>query len=129
MQGMLCCKRTMCSGSDCQNLRNPSSRSSAHSQAFPAFFLQERRSHGPNFSRVRGFLNSTCQRFGGETSRLSMHQMHPKPHVMLIGYTYNCAANCRLILATCSLLQSMSSSAWSPLCFLLLGLMGGGPVL
>lgn len=49
--------------------------------------------------------------------------------MILIGFTYNCAANSRLILATCSLLQSMSSSAWSPLCFLLLGLMGGGPVL
>lgn len=42
--------------------------------------------------------------------------------------TYSCAANSRLILATCSL-SSMSLSPWSPLSFLLVGLMGGGPVL
>lgn len=42
--------------------------------------------------------------------------------------TYSCAANIRLIFATCSL-SSMSLSPWSPLNFLLVGLMGGGPVL
>lgn len=43
--------------------------------------------------------------------------------------TYRCVANRRLILATCSLLGSMLSSFSSMLCFLLLGLMGGGAVL
>lgn len=42
--------------------------------------------------------------------------------------TYSCVANNRLIFATCSL-SSMSLSPWSPLSFLLVGLMGGGPVL
>lgn len=42
--------------------------------------------------------------------------------------THSCAANSRLIFATCSL-SSMSLSPWSPLSFLLVGLMGGGPVL
>lgn len=42
--------------------------------------------------------------------------------------TYSCAANSRLIFATRSL-SSMSLSPWSPLSFLLVGLMGGGPVL
>lgn len=42
--------------------------------------------------------------------------------------THSCATNRRLILATCSL-SSMSLSPWSPLSFLLVGLMGGGPVL
>lgn len=42
--------------------------------------------------------------------------------------THSCAANSRLIFATCSF-SSMSLSPWSPLSFLLVGLMGGGPVL
>lgn len=42
--------------------------------------------------------------------------------------TYSCVANNLLILATCSL-SSMSLSPRSPLSFLLVGLMGGGPVL
>lgn len=42
--------------------------------------------------------------------------------------TYSFAANSRLIFATCSL-SSMSLSPWSPLSFLLVGLIGGGPVL
>ncbi|TNN82139.1 hypothetical protein EYF80_007507 [Liparis tanakae] len=41
---------------------------------------------------------------------------------------FDCEANSRLIFATCSL-SSMSLSPWSPLIFLLVGLMGGGPVL
>lgn len=43
-------------------------------------------------------------------------------------HTHSCAANRRLIFATCSL-SSKSLSPWSPLSFLLVGLMGGGPVL
>lgn len=45
------------------------------------------------------------------------------------GCTYRCVENRRLILATCSLWGSMPSSFSSMLCFLLLGLMGGGAVL
>jgi len=48
--------------------------------------------------------------------------------VLLSICTHSCVANSRLIFATCSL-SSMSLSPWSPLSFLLVGLMGGGPVL
>lgn len=60
-----------------------------------------------------------------EMKRIALHsvkQKKQKPD------TYRCGLNIRLILETWSFSQSSSSSPWSMLSFLLLGLIGGGPV-